>query len=122
MLARSRVIIERAGPLQGLLGAHCRRLPRCTAPPERFFRRQTFPTIGRQFNLSGMSVMTLLRPHFPEFLIPLQAVPVGTIVLRCHKVEGMFLIPDGRCTVRCRCGSDTTELALHPAALQPATA
>ena len=43
----------------------------------------------------------------------MQAVQVGNMLpMRCHKVEGMFFIPDGRRTVRCCRGGDMTELAL----------
>ena len=42
----------------------------------------------------------------------MQAVLVGNMLpMRCHKVERMFLIPDGRCTVRCHRGGDMTALA-----------
>ena len=41
----------------------------------------------------------------------MQAVSVGNMrPMRCHEVEGMFLIPDGRCTVRFR-GGEMTGLA-----------
>jgi hypothetical protein len=66
--------------------------------------------------------MTLLCSRFPEFTIPMQALTVGNMLpMRCHKVEGMFFIPDGRCTVRCCRGGDMTQLALQAAVSQPAT-
>lgn len=66
--------------------------------------------------------MTLLCSLFPEFTIAMPAVPVGNLLpMRCHKVEGMFFIPDGRCTVRCcRAGDMTEPLALQGAVAQPA--
>jgi len=52
----------------------------------------------------------------------MQALTVGNMLpMRCHKVEGMFFIPDGRCTVRCCRGGDMTQLALQAAVSQPAT-
>jgi hypothetical protein len=57
--------------------------------------------------------MTLLCSFFPEFTMLMQAVPVGNMLpMHCHKVEGMFFIPDGRCTVRCFPSGQMTELAL----------
>jgi hypothetical protein len=42
----------------------------------------------------------------------MQAVPVGNLrPMCCHEVEGMFLVPDGRCTVRCFRGGEMTGLA-----------
>jgi hypothetical protein len=66
-----------------------------------------------QFNLLNISILTSLCSLFPEFTMSLQAVPVGNMLpKRCHKVEGMFFIPDGRCKVRCFRGAQMTELAL----------
>jgi hypothetical protein len=43
----------------------------------------------------------------------MQALSVGNMCpMRCHEVEGMFLIPDGRRTVRCFRGGEMTGLAL----------
>jgi hypothetical protein len=43
----------------------------------------------------------------------MQAVPVGNVrPMCCHEVEGMFFIPDGRCTNRCSRRGEMTELAL----------
>jgi hypothetical protein len=40
------------------------------------------------------------------------AVPVGDMLpMRCHEVEEMFFIPDGRCTVRRARGGEPTEPA-----------
>ena len=42
----------------------------------------------------------------------MQAVLVGnTLPMRCHKMEGMFFIPDGRCTVRYHHAADMNPLA-----------
>jgi hypothetical protein len=47
----------------------------------------------RQGNLPNISIMTLLCSLFPEFTVPMQALPVGNMLpMRCHKVEGMFFI------------------------------
>lgn len=62
------------------------------------------PRISRssyQSNLPNISIMTLLCSLFSEFTMCKQAVPVGDMLpMRCHEVEEMFFIPDGRCTVR----------------------
>jgi hypothetical protein len=43
-----------------------------------------------------------------------RAVSVGNMrPMCCYEVEGMFLIPDGRCAVRCFRGAETTELAVR---------
>ena len=44
--------------------------------------------------------------------MPKLAVPVGDMLpMRCHEVEEMFFIPDGRCTVRRARGGEPTEPA-----------
>ena len=43
----------------------------------------------------------------------MQALSVGNMCPMCrHEVEGMFLIPDGRCIVRCFHGGEMTGLTL----------
>jgi hypothetical protein len=49
------------------------------------------------YHLPTISITTLLYLRFPEFTVPIPAVPVGNMLrMRYHKVEGMFFIPDSQ--------------------------